>query len=110
MLNDWALDLNFPTLNDFIPIPATLEAGKALKTCLRNYPRLSPSSYVREVTAQMALPQPIAYDKILVHEKTKVIGLQGHTAGGLLVQKDSQLHGGSAPSHQVPNQEFSRQT
>jgi len=76
MLNDWALDLNFPTLNDFIPIPTTLEAVKALKTCLRNYPRFSPSSYVGQVTAQMPLPQPIAYDKILVHEKTKVIGLK----------------------------------
>jgi hypothetical protein len=66
---------------DFIPIPATLGAVKPLKTCLRNYPSLSSSGYVGQVTAQMALPQPIAYDKILIHEKTKVIGLQGHSAG-----------------------------
>jgi hypothetical protein len=66
---------------DFIPIPATLGAVKPLKTCLRNYPSLSSSSYVGQVTAQMALPQPIAYDKIFIHEKTKVIRLQGHPAG-----------------------------
>jgi len=66
---------------DFIPNPATLGAVKPLKTCLRNYPRFSTPGYVGEVTAQMALPQPIAYDKILIHEKTKVIGLQGHPAG-----------------------------
>jgi hypothetical protein len=66
---------------EFIPIPATLGAVKPLKTCLRNYPSLSSSSYVGQVTAQMTLPQPIAYDKFLIHEKTKVIGLQGHPAG-----------------------------
>ena len=66
---------------DFIPIPATLGAVKPLKTCLRNYPSLGSSGYVGQVTAQMALPQAIAYDKILIHEKTKVIWLQGHSAG-----------------------------
>jgi hypothetical protein len=74
----FGLKLSHP--KDFIPIPATLGAVKPLKTCLRNYPSFSTSSYVGQVTAQMALPQPIAYDKIFIHEKTKVIGLQGHSA------------------------------
>jgi len=65
---------------DFIPIPATLGAVKPLKTCLRNYPRFGPSRDIRQIPAQMALSQPIAYDKIFIHEKTKVIGLQGHPA------------------------------
>jgi hypothetical protein len=29
----------------------------------------------------MAISQPIAYDKTLIHEKTKVIGLQGNPPG-----------------------------
>jgi hypothetical protein len=61
---------------DFIPIPAALGAVKPLKTCLRNYPRFGPSRDIRQISAQMALSQPIAYDKTLIHEKTKVIGLQ----------------------------------
>lgn len=65
---------------DFIPIFATLGAVKPLKTCLRNYPRFGPSCDIRQISAQMALSQPIAYDKIFIHEKTKVIGLQGHPA------------------------------
>jgi hypothetical protein len=64
---------------DFIPIPATLGPVKPLKMCLRNYRSFSTSSYVGQVTAQMALSQPIAYDKIFIYEKTKVIGLQGHS-------------------------------
>ena len=70
----FGLKLSHP--KDFIPIPATLGAVKPLKTCLRNHPSLGSSSYVGQVTAQMALSQPIAYDKILIHEKTKVIGLE----------------------------------
>lgn len=75
----FGLKLSHP--KDFIPIPATPGPVKPLKTCLRNYPSFSTSSYVGQVTAQMALPQSIAYDKIFIHEKTKVIGLQGHSAG-----------------------------
>src|SRR5579859_5239696 len=40
---------------DFIPIPATLGAVKALKTCLRNYPRFGPSRDIGQVSAQMVL-------------------------------------------------------
>ena len=71
-----AFGLKLSHSKDFIPIPATLGAVKPLKTCLRNHPSLGSSSYVGQVTAQMALSQPIAYDKILIHEKTKVIRLE----------------------------------
>src|ERR1700738_2885700 len=57
----------------------------------------------------MALSQSIAYDKTFIHEKTKVIGLKRHTAGSLLVQKDSQFHAGGPSAYQVPNQELTRQ-
>ena len=76
---DFGLKLSH--LVDFIPIPASPGAVKPLKTCLRNYPRISPSGYVGQISAQMPLSQPIAYDKTFIHEKTKVIGLQRHSAG-----------------------------
>src|ERR1051326_7492886 len=54
----------------------------------------------------MALSQAIAYDKTLIHEKTKVIGLQGNPAGRLLVQQDSQFYACCTTTYQVPHQEF----
>jgi hypothetical protein len=60
---------------DFIPIPAITDAVKPLKTCLRTA-QLGTSRYIGQISAKMALSQAIAYDKILVHEKTKVIRLQ----------------------------------
>src|SRR5215813_3410012 len=54
----------------------------------------------------MALSQAIAYDKTLIHEKTKVIGLQGNPAGRLLVQQDSQFYACRPTTNQVPHQEF----
>jgi len=72
--------LKLSNSKDFIPIPATLGAVKPLKTCLRNYPRFGPSRDIRQISGQMALSQPIAYDKIFIHKKTKVIRLQGHPA------------------------------
>src|ERR1041384_655920 len=54
----------------------------------------------------MALSQAIAYDKTLIHEKTKVIGLQGNPASRLLVQQDSQLYACRTTTYQVPHEEF----
>ena len=65
---------------DFIPIRASADAVKALKPYLRTG-GFGPASYIRQISAKMAFSQPIAYDKTLIHEKTKVIGLQGHPAG-----------------------------
>jgi len=63
------------SLQDFIPILANAYAVKRLKTCLRGT-RFGAPRYIREISAKMPLSQPIAYDKTLIHEKTKVIGLQ----------------------------------
>src|ERR1700704_2345453 len=87
---------------DFIPIRASADAVKALKPYLRTG-RFGPASYIRQISAKMALSQPIAYDKTLIHEKTKVIGLKGDPACRLLVQQYSQFHAGSASAKQVPN-------
>ena len=59
---------------DFIPIHATVYAVKPLKRCLR-ITRFGAAGYIRQVSAKMALSQAIAYDKTLIHEKTKVIRL-----------------------------------
>ena len=41
---------------------------------------------IGQISAKMGFSQAIAYDKTLIHKKTKVIRLQGHPAASLLVE------------------------
>src|SRR5215472_12959621 len=61
---------------------------------------------IGQISALLGRSQAIAYDKTLIHQKTKVIRLEGYSAGGLLVQQHRQFHAGCAPAGKMSHQEF----
>src|SRR5262249_24890630 len=105
MLNKLLSVLNFP-LERFYTYLCQCGAVKAVSArASRAGPFRRPRN-IRQIPAQMRLPQAIAYDKTLIYKKTKVIRLKGAAATGLLIQQHRQLYAGCATPSQVSHQEF----
>src|SRR5690242_19393211 len=101
---------NTPRLNYSTSRFYTLSEGFQVRKALNSYlsrGALGACRDIGQIAAQLGRSQAIAYDKALIHEKTKVIGLEGDSTGGLLIQQGCQPDTGCASASQVPHQEFS---
>jgi hypothetical protein len=63
------------SLQDFIPFFHIADAVKLLSPCLGGT-GFRTACDVGQISAKMALSQPIAYDETFIHKKTKVIRLE----------------------------------
>src|SRR5215467_3231072 len=95
-----------PGFNILYPFAEVFLPQKRLTSELRSG-TVSPGGYVGQITANLGRAQPIAYDKTLIHHKTKVIRLKRNAASRLLVQQSCQLYAGSAPAGQVAHEKLS---